>query len=75
MADNRTPQPARSNGISRFSPLLLLVAAGSLLVSAWALADPSGDAGALRTLPWMLIALALVVGLVLVLAPVKRGSR
>lgn len=58
----------------RFSPLLLLSSAGALLVSAWALADPTGDAGALRSLPWILIALALIVGLVLVLAPGKRGD-
>ncbi|AEF42457.1 hypothetical protein [Hoyosella subflava] len=74
MAENRNSDSHSNGTVSRFSPLLLLTAAGSLMVSVWALADPGGDAGALRTLPWILIALALVIGLVLVLAPVNRRN-
>jgi hypothetical protein len=57
----------------RFSPVLLLAGIGSLLVSAWALLGGSALLHGLD-LRWLLVVVALVVGVLLVVAPGKRRN-
>lgn len=55
------------------SPLLLLAALGALLVSGWALVGPfSLEPFSNVGFRWIFVALAVVVGVVLVFAPGKR---
>ena len=58
----------------RPSGLLLIAGIVALLVSGWALLGPSSFEGFDANVGWVLVAVAVLVGAVLVLTPSKKGS-
>ena len=57
-----------------FSPPLFVAGVGALLVSAWALAG-GGEATSTLDLRWLFVAVALAVGVVLVVTPGPKDRK
>ncbi|MBD8506472.1 hypothetical protein HT102_08245 [Hoyosella sp. G463] len=58
---------------NRFSPGLLLAGVTVIALAIWAMINPDSGAGPLALVPWLLIGLAILVGLILIIAP--NGTR
>ncbi|WP_278314585.1 hypothetical protein [Lolliginicoccus levis] len=54
---------------NRFSPGLLLAGLTVIALAIWAMIDPTSGAGPLAMVPWLLITIAILVGLILIIAP------
>ncbi|WP_149360629.1 tetraspanin family protein [Lolliginicoccus suaedae] len=65
MNEHQTRTPRRA----RFSPALLLAGVTVIGLAVWAMIDPTSGAGPLALIPWLLISIAILVGLILIIAP------
>ncbi|GGC65208.1 hypothetical protein IEU95_04830 [Hoyosella rhizosphaerae] len=68
---NDTTRPAESKvpSLYRFSPGLFIAGIAALMVAVWGIADVGNGASSLHFLPWVLIFVALTLGLILTFAP------